>query len=197
MQAEGIIYVENVAALKEMSVDLNRKTVVMTLGAVTEGDGLGALYSFKPSSTTAEDTINWNTVKITARTTGRFEKIFVRKIVLPHGILQINSGIKKFYCNTVINASSEATINLTMDNTTNGVAIFNNVLWDDSKANTPITNVNDMVSSCRKSLVNSNKQLTHIFARGNSAVISVIGVNVLGLRSAAQNTPVTFIVEGE
>lgn len=197
MQIESITYVDNVSSLKLTSVDTNRKTVVMTLGAITEGDGGGALYSFKPSSTQAEDTANWNIVQITDRAIGRYEKVFVRKLVLPHGILVINSGIKKFYCTTVTNASSEATINLTMDNTTNGVSIFSNVLWDDSKANTLITNVNDMVSSCRKSLLNSNRQLTHVFARGNSAAVSVLGVNILGLRTALQNTPVTFIVEGE
>lgn len=200
MAKSHVISLPLLSDLRNQMGDNNTENIVVTTGQDTVRDGKGRFYGWDPTSTEAEDPLIFNVVKPNALTNaqaGRWKAIFVRKLVLPHGILVINSGVKKFYCNTVTNASSEATINLTMDNTTNGIAIFSNILWDDSKANTNITNVNDMVSSCRKLLSANMKQLTHVFARGNNTALSVLGVNILSFRAATQNTPVTFIVEGE
>lgn len=198
MKKTNVVSVPLLSDLRN-EIGADEESVIITTGELALRDGKGALYGWNPSSMNAEDSAN-NVVRPTSiaqAQPGRWEKVFVRKMVLPQGILHINNGIKKLYCAATTDANSEATINLTMENTTNGTAIFSNILWDDSKANINVGNVNDMVSSCRKLLSANMKQLTHIFARGNSAAVSVVGINILGLRTAVAGTNVTFIVEGE
>ena len=195
MKTAHIVKVSLLSDLKVFPGDDDN--IVITTGMMNIGDGKGALYYWDSASVEAEDTVAYNVVTVTGTSTGRWKKVFTRKIILPHGTLFINNGKREFFCSTVTDANSEALINLTMDNTTNGTAIFASVLFDDSKANINVSSVNDMVSSCRKLLSANMKQLTHIFGRGNSSLVSLLGVNVLGLRGAAAGTSVTFKVEGE
>lgn len=172
------------------------ENVIITLGQNTKGDGLGALYYWDSTSTDAEESVYWSTVIATGVTTGRWKKVFNRIINLPHGLLLINSGVKEFFCSSTTGSDGTCSINLTFDNTTNGTAIFNRILFDDSKANVDTTTVNDMVNSCRKSLSANLKQLVHIFGRGNNTAVTLLGVNVLGIRAAVSGTPVIFSVKG-
>lgn len=175
----------------------NGDNIVITTGQNTIGDGKGALYYWDNLSVETEDTVAWNIVQVTGNTTGRWKKVFTRRLTLPHGILFINNGKREFFCNTTTDASSLASVNLTMDNTTNGTPIFTSILFDDSKANIDAATSNDAVSGCRKSLSANLKQLVHIFYRGGAATISILGANVLGFRNAVTGTPITFYIQGE
>lgn len=172
------------------------KNPVLLLGNSSVGDGSAAHYYWDDASTETEDLTYMNIISVTGVPTGRWKKVIARIVTLPQGRLVYNGGKKELFVDTVTGADGTATINLTMDNTTNGTAIFSQVWFDDSKATVNTTTANDAVSSCRMSLTNGNKQLKHLFFRGNSSVIGVLGVNVLSFRTAIQNTPVTFKVEG-
>lgn len=170
------------------------ENIVITLGQSLVGDGKGALYYFDATdNTTAEDTSFYNTV-VPSSGGGRWKRVFTRTMVLPHGTLFMNNGKKEFFVSTATNSSGEATVNLTFDNTVNGTPIFNTILFDDSKATLNTSTPNDAVSSTRKSLVGN--VLTHIFFRGNQTAVSILGVNVLGFRSALQGTAVQFFISG-
>lgn len=172
------------------------KNPVLLLGSTTIGDGSAAHYYWDDSSTETEDLVYMNVIKATNIATGRWKKVIARIVTVPQGRIVYNGGKKELFVDSVVGSDGTATINLTMDNTTNGTPIFSQVWFDDSKATVNTTTANDAVSSCRKSLTNSNKQLTHLFFRGNNTALNVLGVNVLSFRTAVQNTPVTFKVEG-
>lgn len=192
--AEHIVSVPNVAALKGQPG--NTENSVMTLGAITKGDSLGSLYYFDASdSTTVEDTLYWNTV-VPNNNIGRWKKIFVKTLTLPQGVMTMNGGIKSLYVQTTTDATGTATINLTTNNTTNGTPIFSEIWWDDSKSAVATTNVNDAIGSTRKSLSSDLKVLSHMFYRGNSSLVSILGATVLGFRTAPTGTAVNFIIVG-
>jgi len=176
--------------------------VVMTLGLLTPGDNKGKLYFWDSLNTTAEDTTNWNVVQVTGMSVGRYITAFTRVLNLPHGTLFIANGKKEFFTNNaVVSASGDALVNLTMDNTTDGAAIFNVVLFDDSKATINTTTHNDAVSSCRKVLSANLKQLTHLFFKGNNTTLggtltALLGAVITGLQKANAGTTVVFRVEG-
>ena len=195
---EHVVSVQNIAALK--SQPGNGENIVMTLGQTTKGDSLGALYFYDSTdSTTIEDSIFYNTV-IPANNIGRWKKVITRTLVLPHGTLFMNGGKRDFFCASTTIADGTCTINLTMDNTANGLPIFSQVFFDDSKANVEVTSINDSVGSCRKTLSANNKQLTHIFYRGNALTLNLgivtAGLTSSGLRTAATGTSVLFSVSG-
>lgn len=192
--AEHIISKADLASLK--ATKGGNENVIMTLGQTSKGDNRGSLYYWDALSTEAEDTTYYYVVQVTGVTIGRWKKAFTRVQTLPHGILYINSGMKEFYASSVTIGDGTCTIYLTMDGTATGTAIFTNILFDDSKATVNTATINDMVSSCRKSLSANLKELVHLFGRGNSTAVSVLGVNILGLRTAVANTPVSFSIKG-
>ena len=176
------------------------ENIIITLGQNAKGDSKGALYYWDSLSTEAEDTVYYNVVQATGVTTGRWKKVFTRMQTLPHGTLVMNSGKREFFCTATVNASSEITINLTMDNTTNGTAIFSEIWFDDSKAIVNTTTSNDAVTSFKKSLSVNLKQLTHGFFRGNSTLLNLsivtTGLTVGGFRTVPAGTIVQFKIEG-
>lgn len=198
--ADNLKHIVSVDTLADLKTIKGTNNIVINIGKNTMGDGLGALYFWDAANVEAEDTIYNNIVKATGVTTGRWKKVFQRMQNLPHGVLVINSGKKEFFCSTTVNASSEATINLTMDNTVNGTPIFTEIWFDDSKATVNTTTSNDAVTSFKKSLSVNLKQLTHGFFRGNSTLLNLsiitTGLTVGGFRSVPQGTPVQFKIEG-
>lgn len=197
--AEHVISVPLITDLKAQPG--NTENIVMTVGQAVKGDALGALYWFDSSdSSTAEDNINWNTV-VPNNNIGRWKKVITRAIILPHGNLFMYAGKREFFCNSVTAADGTSMINLTMDNTTNGTAIFSEVYFDSSIASVDTLTANDAVSSCRKTLSANKKQLTHLFYRGNAVTLNLgiitAGLTTAGFRSAATGTPVSFMVTGK
>lgn len=189
-----IISVETITELKAQpgSVD----NCILTKGMATAGDGKGGLYYFDPADNdSAEDTKYYNVV-VPVKGGGRWKKVFIRTLVLPHGTLVINGGKKEFFCAATTNANGDATINLTYDNTITGQAIFTDVWYDSSKGTVNTGTANDAVQGYRKSLAANFKTITHGFFRGNSTQISVLGLQLLSFRAAASATPVIFKIEG-
>lgn len=196
---DGVVSVINVAELKAQPG--NTDNVVLTTGTITKGDLGSALYYFDPlDTTTADDTVNYNTVVPTSGI-GRWKKVITRTMVLPHGTLYMNAGKRDFFCNSVTAADGTCLINLTMDNTTNGTPIFTEVLFDDSKANINLVNINDAIGSCRKLLSANKKQLTHVFYTGNTSALNVAviasGVTTSAFKPAPTGTSVIFAVTGK
>jgi len=198
--ADNLKHIVSVDTLADLKTIKGTNNIVINIGKLAMGDGLGALYFWDVNSLETEDTVYNNVVKATNVTTGRWKKVFQRMQALPHGTLVINSGKKEFFCSATVNASSEITINLTMDNTTNGTPIFTEVWFDDSKATVNTTTSNDAVTSFKKSLSANLKQLTHGFFRGNSTLLSLAivttGLTVGGFRSVPAGTVVQFKIEG-
>lgn len=186
----------------------NNDNVVITTGQTVVRDGKGRLYSWDSLSVEAEDS-SFNIVKPTqleSNQAGRWKALFTRRLVLPNvgttvtnRILFVNSGKIEYFCSTKTDNNSESKIYLTIDGLVGGVPIFSTVLFDDSKANVNASTVNDMVNSCRKSLVGN--LLIHIFGRGNSSLLNLsiitTGITIGGLRAATVDTPVTFYIQGE
>lgn len=178
------------------------ENVVFTLGVITSGDNKGKIYYWDAQSVEAEDTKYWNIVQVTGVSVGRYKSAFTRVIDLPHGILFMNNGKKEFFTTSaVISGNSDCLVNLTFENTATGTPIFDKILFDDSKAIVDNSNVNEAVSSCRKTLSANNKQLTHLFYRGSSTTLgnsltALLGLVIPGFRTATAGTPVTFKVEG-
>lgn len=172
------------------------ENVIITLGQSIRGDNKGALFYWDSTSTDPEDTTYYNVVQVTGVATGRWKKVFTRMMQLPHGTLVINAGKKEFFFSGTTNANSECAVNLTMDGTATGTAIFTDVWFDDSKATVNTTTSNDAVASFRKSLSTDLKVLTHGFYKGNNSVISLLGVNVLGFRASGAGIAVKFKIDG-
>lgn len=198
--AVHIIGVPTLSVLKNMVGDGDN--IVIIQGKDVIRDGGGRLYSWDATSTAAEDSTNWNVVQCTGVPTGRWLAIFTKVFNLPHGTLFIKDGKKEFYTNnTVVSANSDCLINLTLDNTTDGVAIFSSVLFDDSKAIVDTSTPSDAVSSCRKVLSTNLKQLTHLFFRGNSTtlgatILNIAGAVITGQRTVIAGTKVVFKIDG-
>jgi len=198
--ADNLKHIVSVDVLADLKTLQGTNNIVINTGKLVMGDGGGALYFWDKNNVEPEDTVYNNIIQATGITVGRWKKVFQKIQALPHGMLFINSGKKEFFCTTVVNASSEATINLTMDNTVSGAPIFTQILFDDSKATVNTTTSNDAVTSFKKSLSVNLKQLTHGFFRGNSTVLSLAivttGLTVGGFRSVPAGTVVQFKIEG-
>jgi len=188
-----IISVDNITALKAQpgSVD----NCILTRGQSAVGDGKGGFYYYDPAdSVTAEDAKYYNVV-VPSKGGGRWKKVFVRTMVLTHGTLVINGGKREFFCEATTNATGECTVNLTMDNTATGTALFSEIWYDSSKGKENSGTANDAVQGYRKNIGAGLKTITHGFFRGNSLAIT-IGLTLLGYRAAVSNTPVIFKIEG-
>lgn len=202
MTIKGIIIKDLLSDLKETPLDIN--STYFLIGRDTMGDGKGGFYYYDPTSAEAEDNTYMNIIMSNVTSTGRLKRVFSRAIQLPQGVLIITGGVKTLYSTAsfTTNASGEATINLTMDNTANGTAIFNEIWWNKARSVAGnITSANDIVVSDVKSVSGNLKQTTHYFARGNyvtlgSTLLSILGLIIPGLRPALTNNPVAFKVEG-
>lgn len=175
------------------------ENIVITLGQASKGDSLGALYYFDPDDTTTAEDAAYNTV-IPLVGTGRWKKVFTRRIALPHGNLIMNAGKKEFFATGITNASGEVTFNLTMDGTAGGVAIFQEIWFNDSKAIVNAATANDVVTSGVKSTSADRKQTTHKFIRGKSNLLNLsivtTGLTIAAFDNAVTSTPVNIKVEG-
>lgn len=195
-------HITSVSTIAELKKNPGKdKNPVLILGNLSVGDGGAAHYYWDDVSVEAEDPIYFNTIAVTGVSTGRWKKVIARIVNVPQGRLVYNGGKKELFVDTVVASDGNATINLTMDNTTNGTPIFSQIWFDDSKATVNTTAPEDAVSSCRKELKNGNKQLTHLFFRGNSTVLGaslgqVLSANIKSQRTALTGTPVTFKIEG-
>jgi hypothetical protein len=196
--ASHIISVPTVAMLKQQPGNTNN--CVLTTGALAERDNLGKFYTFNPTSTADEDLVNYNVIA-PLNGGGRWEAVFTKTLVLPHGTLRMEGGLKTFFYQGVTAADGTCTVNLTLDGTATGTPIFTQLYYEDSKANVNTSNPSDAVNSCQKSISSDLKQLVHLFYRGNINILTLAiittGINANSSRLAQAGTPVKFVIFGK
>lgn len=176
----------------------NPGSTALLLGRVTMGDNDAAMFYWDATSTESAESTYLNVVVATGVATGRWKRTIVRTRTLPHGILAIDGKRKTFWstANYVTDVNSKCQIYLTEDNTANGTAIFSEIWFNTSQALTLATVANDMIFSNVNALAGDLKSTTHIFARGNSQTITILGILSLGFRIVPQGTSVRFRVDG-
>lgn len=190
----SIMVVYSINDLKSKPV--TDSTIYYLVGKTAKGDNLGATFTWNSTSTATEDLTYLNVIAHNTGGTGRFERVNIKTIQLPHGVLTMNSGKKEFFTTNTINASSETLTYLTYENTATGTPIFTD-LW--SAMATPVINAataNDVITSCIKVISSDLKQITFKFAKGNTSVISLLGVNVISLTNATTGTSIKYKFEG-
>ncbi len=190
----SIQIVNTITELKQRS--FGPGITILSGGRTANLDGGGAIYQWDATSTATEDTTTYNVVKSDMNTTnqpGRWIKMFQRVIVYPGGYL-VRIGDFKIWIATKNTSSAEAVFYLTEDNTANGTALFTTIITSIGKANGTASNANDAIIGYLKA--QDAKSVTYGFARGNSSILSILGLTVLGLRDVPTNTPVAVIVFG-
>jgi len=197
-EVRQILQVGLLSDLRLQPVDLN--VAILMVGMNSMDDNLGGFYRWDATSAVAEDQF-LNSVVSSMSETGRWVRVFQRVRQLPHGILCYNGGIKTFYGAGTVNGSSESSVYLTMDGTAGGTAIFSNVLATNCEATANISNANDVITACRKSLSVDLKTLTYYFSRGNTqtlagTLVAIAGTVITALRAAPSGTAVIFKAEG-
>lgn len=163
-------------------------------GAVSAGDGRGGCYKWSPGSTAQVDNRFYRVVKSNLSETGRWMRTYSFSRELPQGIFGSSANGRILNAATTLDINGECVINLTEDNTPTGTALFSEVwtvTYDPRPAN--LTDPNNIVVGNVKSL--TAKVLTCKFSRGNS-LVGALGLTLLGMRAAAQGTPVNIRVEG-
>lgn len=190
MNVKDLVRVNLLADLKTQPVAAD--TPIFVTGINTLRDGKGGFYIWDAASTTAEDTVYYNTVQSSVTSTGRWVRVFQRTITLPHGILNINGGVKTFYATANTVSGGTAKINLTLDNTTTGPSIFNEIWFNDSQAKTPATTAIEGVKSYIMS--EDLKQTTHGFYK--SQTINVLTSLLAPVIMIGAGQTVRFKVEG-
>ncbi len=170
----------------------------LLLGRNAINDGQGGTFVWDAASAETENLTYLAIVQATGVTTGRYKKVFLSQVILPHGILSFAGGLKVFNSTAsyTTDANSTATINLTYENTSGGTPIFAEIWSNVSQPLTTAATTNDIVISQPNSVAAQNKTTTHIYARGSSALINLLGLNVLGFRGVVAGTPVRFRIEG-
>lgn len=172
----------------------NTKIIVFLAGSSTMADPNNGFYYWKVGDTTADDADYFNVISSTVDATGKWNRLFVRVLRLPQGVLVFNGKVKTLYVTGVTNSSGEASINLTMENTAAGTSIFTEI-WDNkSSAIVNASTPNDAIGSCVKT--ETLKVTNHLFYKGNNAVLSVLGTAFNGFRAAATGISVRFVVVG-
>lgn len=170
---------------------------VLMLGKTTIGDGMGGFYYWDSSNASAEDTKFLNTLTSgVVGATGRWMRVFQKALTLPQGYLIFNGGVKTLYItNATTDANGKVTSNLTYENASNGTAIFSEVWQKSFDFPVAVSSAND-VPSGSSAAASDLKTVTYTFSKGNSSTISILGVNILGMRAVAAGLSVILKVEG-
>ena len=179
----------------------NTNNIIITLGNMVIGDGGGALYYWdNTDSSSIEDNVYFNTIKVTNWEQGRWKKVFTRMLTLPHGTLFISNGKKEFFYTGTTDNNGERLVYLTIDNTPNGPAIFSKVLFNSGNAIISASSANDVVVSGVKSLSVDLKSTVHKFVRGTGTPLttSIVlgGLTVNAFSNAVVGTAIQIKVEG-
>lgn len=182
------LYVDSVGALKDYAA--NHKGFAYPFGKDSIRDGKGGVFMFDTASLAVHDGDNvvqpgYSSVCVRAK--GRWLRVNVNRIPLPQGSLMQIAGEKRLSGTATMDASGEATINLTTDNTAGGTALFNNIAFVGLTAIRNSNLPNDIVVGDVKVIGTSNKTITVKFATGPA---------VLALLSPPTGTVFRFYIVG-
>ncbi len=172
----------------------NAGITVLLLGKDAIYDNLGGFYRWDAASTSDEDTY-LRAIPSSRSETGRWVRIFQKAQVLPHGILVNNGGVKTFYASGTTDANGKITLNLTMDNTLSGPAIFKAIWFNDSKCTSPAGSPQAAVTSYVESLSADLKKTIHGYFKANAVTI-LLSMVYNPFANVGANVPVQFRIEG-
>lgn len=190
----GMLTLDTLGDLRQQPVQDGQ--LVLVLGATAWGDGLGGFYRWSPSAADAEDTPYYNIVASSVTGAGRWMRVFQRVKMIGTSVLVTNGGFKTLFAPAITDANGRVTVYLTDDGTATGTALFGNIMQTTGEGTAVQTDPNNLLSGGRYSLSADRKTLVYQFARGNSSVVSLLGVNVLGMRAAAAGATVVVRIDG-
>lgn len=170
--------------------------LVLVLGVATYGDGLGGFYRWVGSSNAVEDTAFYNVIASNVTTPGRWIRVFQRVRQIGGNTLVSNGSFKMLFAPGVADSNGRVTVYLTDDGTATGNALFTTIMQTTGEGTAAVSDPNNVLIGARYSMSSDLKTLVYQFARGNSTVLSVLGTNVIGMRSAATGAPVSVRIEG-
>lgn len=193
MSEKSPVVVNNLAQLKALKGAAD--TIVFMTSRAVMGDSQGGFFWFDEHSTEEENLTYLSIVKPTGQDTGRWKRVFDFVKVLPHGTLVTKQGIKTFYAQGMTNANGEITLNLTLENTANGTAMFSQIWFNDSKSTVAAASPSNAVTSYVKSLSANLKTTTHGYFRANAVTIS-LGLLYAPFAAVPANVPIQFQITG-
>lgn len=188
--SRGLVICDNITEMKTKPIDTKSKYLV--INAMAPEDNRGGLYYFDSLSTAAEDMVYYNIIAPTSGGVGRYKRANTRNINLTQGQLDINGGIKTLQVSGTLNASGEASFNLTYDNTTTGTWIFTTQPKVFCSVRAAGQTGNNVIVGQPKVFTNGGKTVTVSYSRGNEGVVGLL----FGLRSAPAGTVVDVMITG-
>lgn len=193
-----VITAPSVADLK--TVNPTPGMIVFLLGRAAPYDGMGGHYRWDPNASETEDTRFIKSFPSDSSSSGRWVRVVQNIQELPQGVLVINGGIKTLYGKATTVSGGTASINLTLDGTSTGAAIFQEVWRNSSEPNANAATVNDVVKGGRKSLDANLKSTTHLFFKPNPVTFTLAAITA-GLlfnpnTNAPSGIPILFEIEG-
>lgn len=194
---QALIVADNITQLKNKPVDSTATYLLKNVSTIMDGSG-GGLYVWSYGATDAEDLVYYNVVASNLSTKGRYIRTAVKNNVVPNGVLMNNGGMKTLILNATTPANGIVTYYLTSDGTAAGPAIFSQMpvrAAAEPRINSVATSNDIVVGQCT-TISADKKTLTCIYARGNSSLVSILGVNILGLRAPDVGTAVSVTVVG-
>lgn len=165
--------------------------VVYVTGGSTTQDFRGAFYVWDEASVTTEDMTYFNYIQVTGVSTGRWVRTNQSSVPLPQGMLFRIGPLKILSVSGVTNANGKFVMNATLDNTANGTAIFNSILFNSTTATSPSANAADAVNGSMES-VSNGKVITYKYTKGTA--IGLLGA--VSVVFAPANIPVQCFVVG-
>jgi hypothetical protein len=191
----AILTLDTLTALRAAPVAEGQ--LVLVLGVSSYGDGLGGFYRWVSTASAPEDTI-YNNIVISSISpdSGRWMRVFQRVRTVGPNTLISNGSFKTLFCPASTDLNGRVTIYLTDDGTATGNALFSTVMQTSGEGTAPVTDPNNMLIGSRYSMSADLKTLVYQFARGNSATLSALGANILGMRAAAISSSVSVRVDG-
>lgn len=195
-QVNHLPYVKTLNELKALPV--TDKTPVLLIGKDSIGDNKGGVsFYWDSTSTDSEDLTYLNVIQKTGINTGRWKRTNQKIMVVPQGIVVMNNGIKTLYTTATTDASGNVTINLTLDNTSNGTAIFTTMRFYKSEAATNSTDPNAYVDVRRTSTSGNLKTVTFKATKPTSSLINLLGINVITTMANAPSVACLFEITGQ
>lgn len=192
-QTRDLIQLALIADLKAAPVSPGAQAFVS--GKNAPSDGLGGMYRWDPASTTAEDMTFLNYVASSQSPTGRWVRLFQRAQQLPHGVLVNTGGVKAFFATGVTASDGTASVNLTMDGTPGGEAIFREIWSNTARARTTSQTAGNAIQSFLMAEAADLKSTKHGFTKANVATI-VLGLLFTPVAMAGAGVSVAFKIEG-
>ncbi len=167
--------------------------IVYVIGGSTTADFRGAFYRWDNTSTATEDMTTYNVIQVTGVSTGRWIRTNQSSQILPQGVLFRIGPLKILSGSGTTNSSGEVVVNATLENTSNGTAIFSSILFNSTMSINGSATPNDVVNGTVKSVSGDLKVITYRYTKGNT--IGILGA--VSVVASGTGIPVQWFVVGQ